>query len=842
MTIEEVVKNPDLLKQKETIDFISKLPIFDIVKLFHHLNDQNKLDIFQNLDIKNININTFNSIFLQSSVNVQKEILKNEKIFDKVMKIPETRLKKSILEIIDDETLYCILNNPLSIKYYQEIDAFINKVNNEMYKKIRDNTKILDIYINNQFHDLNELEQHLNQIYNNKEIVQEFLIKCKSKILNPLDTIRIKNEKEFIIYVKFNVLINVDINQENYILSDNTFLDENYILNVNERQVNKLLESLKVKANQSDQELLVASLKLYQIFGFDNAMKIINDKFTYLTASSNIRIAETNFRDDRREFRLNHQEKFYHYGLENEILNALKNKNFAFFEQFCFTRDRWYITDFISFIALKINKLESQERMEAIKEIAISEINQRENYYKDKYIKRYIEKLNAKERPSELTASEICKIFGNVNIPYKLDESGRILPNQQLNEFLLGNFKKDNDCLLRIIFNKEGLGLNNTISDIINKFDMFKSIVDKSNGNLSLNSILDVIDISKIKLYNLAPNEQDITLDTLSKIIKSKIYCSENEALLLKRTTELHVKRKEKIYSSIPIVDDNIDNVKYETIPFDADYALTLGIEVGNCFKVGGKGEDLLSYCLLSPHAIILSLKDEDNNKYICPFIRTGNTIHGNGIDPIPNEKYIPKLLKALETFSKEICLKSGIDIVTITDLHIFDYMKNSNYKECNITNKIPIDADLYSDYHKNEIKNYILYKISDDVESNYYLPDEKFYQKRNLNYQYSVTKEYDKERIQLIINSIAYSSIDYESNPDKEKNKMKRKFKNLDINNYQYIIGNKDWFIAIDSNLNIISYLLPYDERARTEYLEAFAKLSIMDNHLMEENNGIRR
>ena len=70
------------------------------------------------------------------------------------------------------------------------------------------------------------------------------------------------------------------------------------------------------------------------------------------------------------------------------------------------------------------------------------------------------------------------------------------------------------------------------------------------------------------------------------------------------------------------------------------------------------------------------------------------------------------------------------------------------------------------------------------------------------------------------------YTSIDYSNLSLKEKNKQKRNYKNIDASMFTYFIGNKDWFIAILKDKSVIGNVLPYDERAKAEYYEAYSKL----------------
>ena len=143
------------------------------------------------------------------------------------------------------------------------------------------------------------------------------------------------------------------------------------------------------------------------------------------------------------------------------------------------------------------------------------------------------------------------------------------------------------------------------------------------------------------------------------------------------------------------------------------------------------------------------------------------------------------------------------------TDLHIFDYMNKSNYERFDLQETLPIDAAAYTDYNKKEIKNYVLYKSDTYSGSIYYVSNDKFYQPRNPIYKYNVLKEYDKERINIFVNSIAYSYIDYLPYSEEIKNILRDNYQLMDASSFRFIVGNKDWFIAIDSGLSLITYLL---------------------------------
>ena len=167
------------------------------------------------------------------------------------------------------------------------------------------------------------------------------------------------------------------------------------------------------------------------------------------------------------------------------------------------------------------------------------------------------------------------------------------------------------------------------------------------------------------------------------------------------------------------------------------------------------------------------------------------------------------------------------------------DYLKGKNYyqsyiKRLNIedlgNNKITIneslaiDSTFYADYYKDELTNYIISASSNFSTYQPYIPKQMYYERRRPEFVMDVDSE-DKERIEIVINDINYTSIDYLNVSDKEKSSLKRKYKKLNVNDYNYIIGNKDWFIAI-SPLEVVSKILPFDERAKQEYFKALESI----------------
>lgn len=835
---------------KFNVSEINKLSLVDFLKLFNSLTEQELIDIIDSNALFNVNENIFKAFFLRSNIEVKKHILKNEILFDKVMNIKSNANGKILFELVDTQTLRLIISSQYIIKYEQLIINYLKKINYETFSKIineidflqafnvnsiyKNNKYLYDFLVNTLKYDINISELFINRIKNG---------------LNPLTLLRTSNEKELFILAKFNLIVNIKDESKNRItLSNGYTINYDTLKKLYTKHIYTLSNLLLRKGNKNHEEVLIATLKLYAIFGFDNSFKIINNFFTNITESAINRINEVDFKDLRREFRINNQNKFYYYGIEQDAIEAIARVNIEFFLPFTFENNTEEAIKIMKELRDHIKGLTPAESEEYIKERLIEAIKKREQEYKKINMQMTRKRINGKNSKHMITAKDILKIFGDVHTSFCLDEKGKSIPNLEIQKFLLGNFKKDNDCLLRLIINNEAFGLNDTISEVINQFDVIKLAVNKSNGKLSLNSILDIIDISKVNLYDMKPDLQDITLATLSKIIKSKDYCTIPETEVIREVFELHRERKHKVYSTIPSIKGLCDNIKYKVAPFDADYLLTAGIDADNCLKIGALGGDFLKYCLTNKNGVIVYLYDSQNNIYVCPFVRSGNTIHCNGIDPKPDENILPECLQALEQFAKEVCEKSiisdrehysNIEAVTITDLHIFDYMSHSKYEKFELQEYLPIDDGVYTDYNKKEIQNYFLYKASSYNGSIYYVSDDKFYQNRNPVFKYNVLKEYDKERINIFVNNIAYSYIDCLPVNDEMKRALKDNYQGIDASSYRFIVGNKDWFIAIDNRLSLITYLLPYDERAKDEYLSALSKVNELINQFTKDDNS---
>ena len=753
------------------------------------------------------------------------------------------KIKRSVLSLLDDSNKDTILKCLPTLKEInnQVLDDILNHINEYQFESLIQSLKPEQGIYQNRIQDcFDSVENYLREYLkiNNQYLTTSVCTKCKNGKMNPLILLKIKNESQLFILDRFNIPI-YDENEIDMILNQ---LPYELLEKINSKDIKRVMKEITINEDNSlsKSEQLLLAVRLYLVFGLDNALKVINQKFSLVTGSLLQRAGEINFIDRRRQYRLEHQNEFYSYELLTDIQTAILNDD----------------VDFIIRI-VNLDYSEARSILEELKQKYENEnygipflsnwlkdsINKREECIKELYIEDFIRKNSKKLGRNKISYQIMNRFFADVDVTkFQLDQSGKIVPNKSLVKFLLGNTKADNDCTLRLVFNQMALGLNNNIARIINRFEDIEKVMKKSS-TMKMESILDVIDINKVLLYELAPNEQGITLETITRIYNSHKFCTESSEEIVRRVKELYHAQKYRISSSIPIISGRENGISYQVMDFQSDKLLSCGIEAGSCFKVGGKGEEFLKYCILNPQGAVILLKDKNQKEYICQIVRKGNTIYANGIDPkeMDQEKN-QKLMDTLEIiFSRMATLSQNyqpIELAIITDLDRETFFENSNYQQRDINF---VDS-FYSDLGKKDKKFYALFQKEQNVKEIKYEAEDIYKIERPSIYECVTELEEDKERLELLINSINYDSIEFMNISKKEKNSMRRRFKPINLGQYKYIIGNKDWYIAI-TDLGITSAVLPYDKRAMIEMKEVLNSKNfrnILNQNVEQENKKL--
>lgn len=584
----------------------------------------------------------------------------------------------------------------------------------------------------------------------------------KYNINNPKDFIYeffITTEKEKLLYDKYNFLGKSDLDME--------------ILEI------PRAKQIKNLYNLMEEKDLDLCIRLYIIFGYDNAYKILNNNFTFDTKAELIRVAKIQFTIDKRIAKLS-EGKSDDEDVGIKYLGDDEIENLGL---------------------LPANELEERLRK-------LRDLNEKEEE------KEYAENfsLNIKRR-DDISNRELNSLFRDVDL-LKIYNSNY---HEELIDFLLGNTKRDNDCLLRMILNNNAFGIEGGLCALINNYSEIKE--EANHSNIKMTSLLDVIDYIKTTAYKLKPNELDIPFASLVKIVNSRQFCAKESEIILDDLFKLHEERKSVYKFSIPSIVGNYEGVEYETLSNKDNELFTIGIDCGSCFKIGADADKYLKYTLTSKHAKVAKLT-YDGIKYMCPMNRNGNAIFINAIEPkVGNKKVREKLILALvsmvEEMSKKTVSEEKIEIASITDLHMKGILDEFPEFETDeivfLENDKGYDNVFYCDLNKPDLKTRTIFNLS-DTEFRRYTPKAIYTSKRNQVKYFNPKEERHIEEVEAQINSIYYSHL-----LEREEEETYRK---INIKEFDKIVYNDDWF-SLSSGYKNFTVILNRDIRAKTESIK---------------------
>ena len=758
---------------------------------------------------------------------------------------------KAKFNLIDLDYQNIIINKPnVFIPLNQDIfETLINCMDTKSFDKLINNIKNYiknnDIITNNSF--LNDIKNLYNE-YDKKEYNGAVSNSFKAKLLdkfnivddkeieidyhlfasgkrNVLNLYKMESKEQLYVYCKFDIVVKKELFEspklEIYNISCE-LLDK-----LNSKHVMRLIDELNKKEHNLDKtDIFITAVKMYSLFGLDNSLKIINDKLTYSTDRSLNRAANFNFIYERRNYRLTHYDEFYSYGLVEKLKKSIQHNEKNIVKKISAYKNDEYIINLYNNIkdTYTLNKKDNN-MIEYFNQTIKEEIKKREEVVKEKYISNY--KAGHNNKRGQIKCDELFNLFGEYDtFLTEFDEFGNVIMNKELSNFLIGHAKVDDDNLLRIIFNHQGLEYNNELINIINKFNDIIKITES-------HSLIDVLSAYKIVNYKLTHyDEKDMPLSVISavKMSKKHLIVSEEEAFTrFKRTYRNH---KLKISSTIPRVKGTLkNNVRYKLLDKNDPEQLICGILTHCCFKSGALGEDFYNSALTEKYADVIGIWTSKNKFFICPIIRNGNGVYGNGIEPsFENEEERKEVLNALIKCFNEIIKDSKneekIDFCTLTSLHDF-VSRDDNFKEFDMK-EIPMNEYFYSDITKNDLNNFVISGDAYIVKK--YEPKLEYFIKRNKNLVYSKKEKENQLLIEQKIDEINYKAIDLSDYSDEVKEVLKKTYKPISIDKFYYITCNEDWYIGLiikeNGDIDFKGNFLHYDKRASKEFMDELKNL----------------
>lgn len=820
---------------------ILEMNFMEFSSMFGKISEEEINDLFIDNKIMMLDIKIFKALFLRSSDEIKKKMIDNINCFERIIDLQKK--EKSIFRIIHTnniEIFKYLLESPNAEHYFDLINSYLMQISSDKLYTLNQLIDLNKMYKSSLMLDTTEdIENFVNTFdyIKDKNLKNSLIHAINNSKVNINLLSRTKNENEIYILVNYGIYVKCDSDYEDIVLANGEVIPKKIIESIKPKYIIHLINDMSKIEKFNAELFLELAIKLYIVFDFDDAKKIVNHKFSFLTKNANIRIANFNFKDSRREFRFNNQSMFYYHNLDSDIRKSIDTKDYFLITELLGNNDPENIENFI--IGFK-----ECNTTEETKNYLNSVINKREDAHRNNFLKTIHARLDAKKEKTSIEKSIDYRkmVFYLENLDLNKIFSYTKEEKESLSTTLLGNKKNDNDSLFRILLNDEGFGLR--INFLINKYSQLKKLAKKSN--VSMNSVLDLIELSKIDLYNITPDCRDVYLNTFVKITSSKKFIVNSEVDVFAETVKLHNQRKYKVKSTIPTVSGKKDGFKYQIAPFDSEYLLSLGVDTDSCMRFGGLGEDFFKYILLNPNGAMLILTDSLENKYYCPLVRSGNTININGIEPKVENEELDKVLSILKVACDDILSRAdaqdNLNAVTVSDLHLKG--KKLSDKTVELEESIPLketmDKDyIYTDYNKEEMTHFVISE-KDFEEVEFFKPVVNYYQDRISVYEYNSKKEYDAERLNILINSINYSSIEYFDIPNKAKNSLRRKYTPIDATSFLYIVGSRDWYIAVDKNFNVIAKILPYDPRAKIEYFERFGHVTKIAQELAMNNEVV--
>ena len=273
----------------------------------------------------------------------------------------------------------------------------------------------------------------------------------------------------------------------------------------------------------------------------------------------------------------------------------------------------------------------------------------------------------------------------------------------------------------------------------------------------------------------------------------------------LNKAIELVRKLHQRNYITIPSIDEDIELKGNKKINVSTGNAtnlinLTLGERTGACMRIGGAGESLFEFCLLNENGFHITFNDPTTGNLISRVsgFRNGNTVFLNQLRTPLSKKYSNEDLK-------NACKKIANMLIELT--------KNSNYPIENvvISNGYSYTSGSIEDLGVKDIKQTLPNFYSDVYESalvvatsnNGALVPVKLGEKNAERYEVSrikVNKTTSKDAKGAVIHIEALDQL-YDG----------LELDDINIRDVDsiYCIYGEDWYISLDSDFEISSYIM---------------------------------
>ena len=431
-----------------------------------------------------------------------------------------------------------------------------------------------------------------------------------------------------------------------------------------------------------------------------------------------------------------------------------------------------------------------------------------------------------KEYCDDIRILRIMYAFNDID----LSKCNDIIYKNSFINFIVGKNLNDKNSIINKMLDND-TDLASKLNFLFNYWEEIEKRFNKQTLYTKTAFIERLLSVSRIFFE---ADEYKLEGDIINSYIDNKRHQSLEIDDIIEEVRKTYKEMKHNYHKTIPYISGDYENYSYETLKADDPVLFSVGASTDNCFKIGGQATSFVKYCALNPNGRVVVIKDKKNNIVaMIPMVRNGNLVLCNSIESnyVNDPEFMKKMFEILkiigdsfiqmseEKEDKNTCIKAVLvgnyknKIDEITDLE-----KESDLPfEVLSTNDALISSNLggfdYTNYFVSKSKDYNYRDITSFNPSVRYLDprDEVL----------DLEAEQLNEEVVNLLNSIKYESCGNV----------------IDTDNIYRVIFNKDWFILIDKNFNVESYIVGKDKRAYVEYNEYLSLVSEFIKNAKEEN-----
>ena len=431
-----------------------------------------------------------------------------------------------------------------------------------------------------------------------------------------------------------------------------------------------------------------------------------------------------------------------------------------------------------------------------------------------------------KEYCDDIRILRIMYAFNDID----LSKCNDIIYKNSFINFIVGKNLNDKNSIINKMLDND-TDLASKLNFLFNYWEEIEKRFNKQTLYTKTAFIERLLSVSRIFFE---ADEYKLEGDIINSYIDNKRHQSLEIDDIIEEVRKTYKEMKHNYHKTIPYISGDYENYSYETLKADDPVLFSVGASTDNCFKIGGQATSFVKYCALNPNGRVVVIKDKKNNIVaMIPMVRNGNLVLCNSIESnyVNDPEFMKKMFEILkiigdsfiqmseEKEDKNTCIKAVLvgnyknKIDEITDLE-----KESDLPfEVLSTNDALISSNLggfdYTNYFVSKSQDYNYRDITSFNPSVRYLDprDEVL----------DLEAEQLNEEVVNLLNSIKHESCGNV----------------IDTDNIYRVIFNKDWFILIDKNFNVESYIVGKDKRAYVEYNEYLSLVSEFIKNAKEEN-----